>query len=98
MMCENTVEFPQFTDLCNDCEGKNLARGNRFTKEELLRIQQQIKDGIPVLADTWMRILATALDALDEVEELDGLIQDWKLDNESLMSRLAGIENWRQGR
>lgn len=70
MMCENTVEFPEFTALCNDCEGKNLARGNRMTKEQLLTILQQRKDGIAVLADTWDRILATAIDALDEIEEL----------------------------
>lgn len=59
-----------------------------MTKEQLLTIHQQVKDGIPVLADTWQRVLATALDALDEVEELDGLIQDWKLDNERLQEKI----------
>lgn len=66
-----------------------------FKKDQLLVIQQQVKDGIPVLADTWQRVLATALDALDEVEELDSLIQDWKLDNEAMQSRLADIERKR---
>ena len=89
MMCDNEVEYIEYTSLCNDCESKNLARGNRMTKDELVRIQQQVKDGIPVLPDTWQRVLATALDALDEVEELDSLIQDWKQDNEGLQSRLA---------
>ena len=66
-----------------------------FKKDQLLVIQQQVKDGIPVLSDTWQRVLATALDALDEVEELDSLIQDWKLDNEAMQSRLADIERKR---
>lgn len=66
-----------------------------FKKEQLLVIQQQVKDGIPVLSDTWQRVLATAIDALDEVEELDSLIQDWKLDNEAMQSRLAVIERKR---
>ena len=66
-----------------------------FKKEQLLVIQQQVKDGIPVLSDTWQRVLATAIDALDEVEELDSLIQDWKLDNEAMQSRLADIERKR---
>lgn len=43
----------------------------------------------------WQHVLATAIDALDEVEELDSLIQDWKLDNEAMQSRLAVIERKR---
>lgn len=60
-----------------------------LNKTQLLVIEGQVKAGIPVLADTWERVLATAIEAVDEVAELDRLIQEWKLENERLQERMV---------
>jgi len=56
---------------------------------DLPRLAWDVRDRLPVDYEPY------ALDALDEVEELDSLIQDWKLDNEAMQSRLADIERKR---
>ena len=92
IVCGNIVEHADYPLLCNACEVKELARGNRMTRAALVTLQQQRRDGIAVLADTWDRVLATAIDALDEVEELDGLIQEWKAEVEQLQLQLVSEE------